>query len=71
MTRVFMEACQMLCISQCVPVEMHFIDKNLSGLHNKRLTFAREGRLGRRTMMYRGAGTCVWGGGGGVDKGFK
>ena len=67
MTRVFIEACQILCISHLVPLEMHFMDKNLAGLHNKRLIYARDGRLERLPIMYREAGTCVWVGG--VDKG--
>ena len=66
MTRVFIQACQILCISHWVPVEMHFMDKNMAGLQNKRLIYVSDGRLERRIIMYRGAGTCVCGGGGGT-----
>ena len=61
MTRVFIEACQMHCISHWVPLEMHCMDKNLTGLHNKRLTDVWDGRLERCTIMYRVAGTSVCG----------
>ena len=64
MIRAFIEACQILCISHWVSLEMHCMGKNLAGLHNKRLICASDGRLERCSMMYREAGTCMLGGGG-------
>ena len=42
MTRVCIEACQILCFSHWVPLEMHVFDKNMAGLHKKRLIYARD-----------------------------